>query len=45
LAALARAVRALAQVIWINPAATEEGAVEWLEMGAPVERNRRLNAH
>jgi hypothetical protein len=39
---LAAAVQALRPILWVNPAIAEEGAVEWLEKGAPSERRRRL---
>jgi hypothetical protein len=29
-------------ICWVNPCTSEEGAVAWLEAGAPAERTRRL---
>lgn len=34
----------LRRVIWVNPGSQEQGAVEWLELGAPAERSRRLSS-
>ena len=39
---LAEAVRTVAKVVWVNPAAREERATEWLQNGAPAEGQRQL---
>ena len=39
---LAGSVNALRPIVWVNPANPNEGAVEWLENGAPAEKKRWL---
>jgi hypothetical protein len=44
-ASLTAAIDSLRTILWVNPAAEDEGAVEWLESGAPNEKGRRLRGH
>src|SRR5262249_18765026 len=39
---LAATFALLRRIIWINPALEDEQAVEWLKVGAPAKRSRRL---
>ena len=39
---VSREVSELATIVWINPTAPREGAVNWLKNGAPSERQRML---
>ncbi|HLN32763.1 MAG TPA: hypothetical protein VK395_33850 [Gemmataceae bacterium] len=41
-AELAVAIEEMRAIIWVNPDVPEEGAIEWLEQGAPAEKRRRL---
>ena len=39
---LARSRREVAEVVWVNPANSEERCIDWLRDGAPSESGRRL---
>jgi hypothetical protein len=39
---LAAAIKDLRPIVWVNPAIAEDATVDWLEKGAPSERQRRL---
>jgi len=41
-AELAMTIHEMRPILWVNPDKTKEGAVEWLEQGAPAEKRRRL---
>lgn len=43
--AASEVVSLLRQVVWLNPDRAEEGAIPWLEAGAPSEPSRRLKKH
>ena len=40
----AKQVRVLKTIAWVNPGDQEDGAIEWLEDGAPTEQRRLLGA-
>ena len=42
---IARKVRPLKQVLWVNPVKKEDRAIEWLEEGAEGEEVRRLGSN